>query len=84
MTADANEGSTLDTCFSLLRSAESKLQGIVRKQFDQAVISNDVASIQRFFKIFPLLGLHEEGLQKFGKHLASSVSHCEARPVIEV
>ena len=67
-------GSSLDTSFQLLHEAETKLKGIVNNRFDASVHSNDVASVERFFKIFPLLGLHEEGLTKFGKYLSSQVS----------
>ena len=45
-------------------------------RFDASVHSGDVASIERFFKIFPLLGQHEEGLTKFAKYLASKVGGC--------
>ena len=66
-------GSSLDQSFQLLHEAETKLKGIVNNRFDASVHSNDVASVERFFKIFPLLGLHEEGLTKFGKYLSSQV-----------
>lgn len=66
-------GSTLDTSFRLLQEAEEKLRSIVHTKFDAAVHSGDFASIERFFKIFPLIGLHEEGLTKFGKFLAAQV-----------
>ncbi|WAR13627.1 COG4-like protein [Mya arenaria] len=56
----ASEGSSLDTSFRLLHESEEKLRVIVSNKFDASVHSGDVASIQRFFKIFPLLGQHEE------------------------
>ena len=40
----------------------------------QAVHSGDAASVERFFKIFPRLNLHEEGIIKFGKYLSSQIS----------
>ncbi|XP_052818537.1 conserved oligomeric Golgi complex subunit 4-like [Mya arenaria] len=70
----ASEGSSLDTSFRLLHESEEKLRVIVSNKFDASVHSGDVASIQRFFKIFPLLGQHEEGLTKFGKYLAAKLS----------
>lgn len=66
-------GGTLDMSFGLLQEAEEKLKSIVNTKFDAAVHSGDFASIERFFKIFPLIGLHEEGLAKFGKFLSSQV-----------
>ncbi|RUS70593.1 hypothetical protein EGW08_021639, partial [Elysia chlorotica] len=74
MGAETNEGGTLDTSFKLLYEAEDKLKAIVHNKFDAAVHSGDVASVERFFKIFPLLGLYSEGLTKFGKYLASQLS----------
>ncbi|XP_067651434.1 conserved oligomeric Golgi complex subunit 4-like [Haliotis asinina] len=74
MSADNDEGGTLDISFKLLHEAEDKLKAIVTSKFDAAVHSEDVASVERFFKIFPLLGQHEEGLTKFGKYLAKKLS----------
>ncbi|XP_052232014.1 conserved oligomeric Golgi complex subunit 4-like isoform X2 [Dreissena polymorpha] len=69
-----SEGSSLDTSFKLLHDSEEKLRVIVSSKFDTSVHTRDAASIERFFKIFPLLGQHEEGLTKFGKYLASKLS----------
>ncbi|GFO20693.1 conserved oligomeric Golgi complex subunit 4 [Plakobranchus ocellatus] len=72
--SETNEGGTLDTSFKLLYEAEEKLKAIVHNKFDAAVHSGDVASVERFFKIFPLLGLYSEGLTKFGKYLSAQLS----------
>ena len=45
----------------------------MHRQFDAAVHAGDVASVERFFKIFPLIGEHEAGLAKFSKYLCSKV-----------
>ncbi|KAL4234686.1 Golgi transport complex subunit 4 [Mactra antiquata] len=74
MSEIASEGSSLDTSFRLLHESEDKLRVIVNTKFDASVHSRDVASIERFFKIFPMLGLYEEGLTKFGKYLAAKLS----------
>lgn len=66
-------GSTLDTSFKLLHEAQYKLKTIVHNKFDAAVHQGDVASVERFFKIFPLIGEHEEGLNKFSKYICSQV-----------
>lgn len=34
----------------------------------------DLPQVERFFKIFPLLGLHEEGLSKFSEYLCKQVT----------
>lgn len=83
MASDASEGSTLDTSFKMLHEAEEKLKTIVRNKFDASVHSGDVASVERFFKIFPLLGLHEEGLTKFGKYLAAQLSEPVGKSLTE-
>jgi len=72
-------GSSLDTSFKLLHESEEKLRVIVNNKFDSSVHTRDVASIERFFKIFPLIGLHEEGLTKFGKYQAAKVGGGEFR-----
>jgi len=59
--------------FETLHNAEAKLKTIANNKFDAAVNANDAASIERFFKIFPLLGMREEGLKKFAKYLSSTV-----------
>jgi hypothetical protein len=45
----------------------------VTQKFDEAVRAEDLASVERFFKIFPLLGMQEEGLVKFSLYLCSKV-----------
>nr|KAG5690988.1 hypothetical protein BaRGS_007335 [Batillaria attramentaria] len=76
MSAETNEvpGGTLDTSFKLLYESEEKLKNIVHNKFDAAVHSQDVASVERFFKIFPLLAMHTEGITKFSKYLAAQLS----------
>ncbi|XP_060563239.1 conserved oligomeric Golgi complex subunit 4-like isoform X2 [Ruditapes philippinarum] len=74
MASEGMSSSSLDTSFKLLHESEEKLRVIVNSKFDASVHSRDVASIERFFKIFPLLGMYEEGLTKFGKYLAAKLS----------
>ena len=57
-----------------LHEAEARLKGVVARRFDEAVKDEDLASIERFFKLFPLLGLHEEGLKKFTDYLATKLA----------
>ncbi|XP_074645003.1 conserved oligomeric Golgi complex subunit 4-like [Tubulanus polymorphus] len=74
MAEDVSEGGQLETSFKLLHVAESKLKTIVHRQFDAAVHAGDVASVERFFKIFPLLGLHDDGLAKFSRYLSAQIA----------
>uniref|UniRef100_T1J554 Conserved oligomeric Golgi complex subunit 4 n=1 Tax=Strigamia maritima TaxID=126957 RepID=T1J554_STRMM len=71
---DVSEGNSLDTAFSLLRDAQSVLKDTVIRKFDESVRDEDLASVERFFKIFPLLNQHEEGLKKFSKYLCSQIA----------
>ncbi|XP_015922764.1 conserved oligomeric Golgi complex subunit 4 [Parasteatoda tepidariorum] len=72
--ADSNEGSTLDEAFERLHDAENQLKALVMRKFDEAVRDEDVASVERFFKIFPLLNQHNEGLKKFSTYLCSQIA----------
>lgn len=67
-------GSAVDASLVLLQEAEQKLKVIVSQKLDEAVAAVDLAQVERFFKIFPLLGLHQQGLARFGQYLCSQVS----------
>ncbi|KAB7494069.1 Conserved oligomeric Golgi complex subunit 4 [Armadillidium nasatum] len=69
----ANKGENFETWFERLKNAESKLREIINQNFDEAVRREDEASIERFFKLFPLLNKHEEGLAKFTNYLCSKI-----------
>jgi hypothetical protein len=70
---DAAEGSGIGGAFALLRDAEKRLKQIVTEKFDWAVLSANDSGVERFLKIFPLLNLHFEGLEKFSAYLRSQV-----------
>ena len=57
-----------------LHEAETRVRGVVTRRFHEAVKDEDLASIERFFKIFPLLGLHEEGLKHFTAYLCTKIA----------
>ena len=58
-------GSALEPAIASLRAAEAKLKCLVRERFAEAAASRDSASVERFFKLFALLGLQAEGLHMF-------------------
>ncbi len=66
--------STVSGSFDVLRENESRLKDLVRQKFREAVDNNDQANIERFGRLFPLLNLHEEGLDLYAHHLRSKVS----------
>lgn len=71
---DVSTGSAVDASLLMLQEAEQKLKVIVAEKLDEAVAAVDLAQVERFFKIFPLLGLHQQGLVRFGQYLCSQVS----------
>lgn len=62
-------GSSLEEAFVKLHEAEDKLKTLVTRKFDEAVRESDSASVERFFKIFPLLKQKDNGLRKFSNYL---------------
>nr|CAG4651667.1 EOG090X02VY [Triops cancriformis] len=70
---DVAEGPNVDSSLVLLHQAQDQLCEVVRQRFNEAIKENDLASAERFFKIFPLLNLQTEGLEKFSLYLASQL-----------
>lgn len=67
-------GVGLEGNIATLHDAEARLKGIVARKFDEAVKDEDLASIERFFKLFPLLGLHDDGLRNFTDYLCTKLA----------
>ncbi|KAG1692940.1 Conserved oligomeric Golgi complex subunit 4 [Nymphon striatum] len=70
---DNGEDTNLNSSYSMLHEAEQKLKSLVTHKFDEAVKDEDLASVERFFKIFPLLNQHSEGLKKFSLFLSMQI-----------
>ena len=66
-------GPTVDSSIVLLHQAKDQLCKVLQSKFDEAVLDTDAASVERFFKIYPLLNMHEEGIHKFSTYLAAQV-----------
>lgn len=73
----------MDASLVTLQEAEKKLKVIVAEKLDEAVAAVDLAQVERFFKIFPLLGLHQQGLARFGQYLCSQVGSTEAAKMLQ-
>nr|CAG4646891.1 EOG090X02VY [Megafenestra aurita]SVE92281.1 EOG090X02VY [Megafenestra aurita] len=71
---DVAQGPTVDSSLLLLHEAQAQLCKVLQQKFDEAVKDVDAASVERFFKIFPLLNMHEEGISKFGNYLATQIT----------
>ncbi|XP_034738693.1 conserved oligomeric Golgi complex subunit 4 [Etheostoma cragini] len=74
LSRQGEESSTVDASLLMLQEAEQKLKIIVAEKLDEAVAAVDLAQVERFFKIFPLLGLHQQGLVRFGQYLCTQLS----------
>ncbi|XP_012285348.1 conserved oligomeric Golgi complex subunit 4 isoform X2 [Orussus abietinus] len=73
--SEDNAGDTTSVTSSLatLQRAILELKTIVTKKFDEAVKLENLTAIERFFKIFPLLGMHIDGLNKFCQYLCTKL-----------
>merc|ERR1719500_301036 len=67
-------GEGIEGRLATLHEAENRVRGVVARRFDEAVKDEDLASIERFFKIFPLLGMHEEGIANFTVYLCTKLA----------
>nr|XP_040235906.2 conserved oligomeric Golgi complex subunit 4 [Anopheles coluzzii] len=74
-TADDVSGSitSVSQAVSTLEQATVQMQQMVNQKFDEAVKRDDLASVERFFKIFPLLGMHDAGLEKFMTYICGKL-----------
>ncbi|KAG2176632.1 hypothetical protein INT44_007296 [Umbelopsis vinacea] len=56
-----------------ISDVKAALFDIFSKQFDMAVGSRDQKEITRYFKLFPLIGCHKEGLQRYSNFVCGLV-----------
>ena len=64
----------LNHSFNLLQESKNKLQIIVEEKYEHALKTDDVPQLERFFKIFPLIGQSENGLTKFCAYLTLQIT----------
>jgi conserved oligomeric Golgi complex subunit 4 len=57
-----------------LSNASESLCGLFLREFDKAVKDNDGSRITRFFKLFPLIGKSEVGLDVYGRYVCQGVA----------
>lgn len=69
MSTDASESRELEHSFSLLHDAQDKLKKMLFIQFQDASTTSDQNKIKKFFKLFPLLKLNQEGLNQLTNHM---------------
>ncbi|XP_030374050.1 conserved oligomeric Golgi complex subunit 4 [Scaptodrosophila lebanonensis] len=75
-TADDVQGSftSVSDAVRTLEEATEKMQTQISRRFDEAVDNDDLASVERFFKIYPLVGCHGIGIEKFSNYICKKLS----------
>ncbi|KAI1712112.1 COG4 transport protein [Ditylenchus destructor] len=68
-----DSGQSMKSCYDVLRQSAADLKQIIEGKFDEALAANDVASMERFFKLFPLINEHSSGLKRFGNYLCAKI-----------
>ncbi|EFQ98987.1 oligomeric Golgi complex component 4 [Nannizzia gypsea CBS 118893] len=63
-----------DTPSVTLSSAAESLCALFLREFEHAVKENDGAKITRFFKLFPLIGKSDVGLDVYGRYVCQGVA----------
>ncbi|KAI0817608.1 COG4 transport protein-domain-containing protein [Xylaria sp. FL0064] len=63
-----------DAPWVTLENCKESLCGLFLREFEKAVKDNDGAKITRFFKLFPLIGRGEVGLDVYGKYVCQGVA----------
>ncbi|XP_036442066.1 conserved oligomeric Golgi complex subunit 4 [Colossoma macropomum] len=74
LSRQGGESTAVDASLALLQEAELSLKALVTKRLEEAVSAGDLPQVERFFKILPLLGLHEQGLAQFAQYLCSQLA----------
>ncbi|KAK4294099.1 hypothetical protein Pmani_033249 [Petrolisthes manimaculis] len=78
-TDSASRAESVETWFDRLRQAKTELSSLITHKFDEAVKKEDMASVDRFFKLFPLLNKHDEGLKKYTTYLCAKIQETTAQ-----
>ncbi|KHJ83647.1 hypothetical protein OESDEN_16652, partial [Oesophagostomum dentatum] len=71
---DLEAGQTVSHSYEILTNATARLKEILERKLEAAVDSEDVAAMQRFVKLFPLINEHDSGLVRFGKYLSREIT----------
>uniref|UniRef100_A0A672P2P2 Conserved oligomeric Golgi complex subunit 4 n=1 Tax=Sinocyclocheilus grahami TaxID=75366 RepID=A0A672P2P2_SINGR len=74
LSKQGGEGSAVEASLALLQEAERNLKALVTTRLEEAVATGNLPQVERFFKILPLLGLHEQGLARFAQYLCSQLA----------
>lgn len=67
-------GQSVIHSYEVLTNARSRLKDILERRLDDAIERDDVSSMQRFVKLFPLINEHDSGLIRFSGYIGKHVS----------
>ncbi|PIO53898.1 hypothetical protein TELCIR_24751, partial [Teladorsagia circumcincta] len=73
-TVDKDAGQNVSHSYEVLTNAAARLKEILEKKLETAVEAEDIPSMQRFVKLFPLINEHDSGLTRFGKYLSKQIA----------
>ncbi|KAG5675147.1 hypothetical protein PVAND_005074 [Polypedilum vanderplanki] len=71
---DVSSMTSVNQAVDTLEKAAKEMREIVKVKLDEAIKKNDLASAERFFKIFPQLGMYDEGISKFTSYLCTKLA----------
>ena len=63
-----------DAPWVTLENAKESLCGLFLREFEKAAAENDGAKVTRFFKLFPLIGRGDTGLDVYGRYVCQGVA----------
>ena len=66
-----------------IESAKESLCGLFLREFERAAEEGDGAKVTRFFKLFPLIGREEMGLEVYGRYVCQGVAGTARRNLKE-
>lgn len=68
-----------DPPWDTLQEAKHSLCRLFVREFQRAVRDGDEAKVTRYFKLFPLIGMRDVGLDIYGRHICQAVAERGAR-----
>ncbi|CAK5109902.1 unnamed protein product [Meloidogyne enterolobii] len=67
-------GYSVKNCYDILRQASIELKQQIELKFDEAKAKGDVSTMERLFKLFPLINEHQSGLKRYGSHICDKIA----------
>lgn len=71
---DVSSMTSVHQAVDTLEKAAKEMREIVKVKLDEAIKKDDLASVERFFKIFPQLGMHDDGISKFTGYVCAKLT----------